>query len=177
MSYFIISAPSGCGKTTIIRHLMENAPYIRQSISLTTRPKREEEVEGLDYYFKTTQEFLNHVQADELLEHTKIFDHYYGTLRSELERLKDYHIIFDVDVHGMRRLKLELPEATSIFITPPSIDELKRRLCMRGQDSDDSIEKRMAHAREDLSYQDEYDYVILNDQLNLAIHEVQSIVA
>ena len=175
MSYFIISAPSGCGKTTVIRHLMESFSNIRQSISVTTRPKRAEEKESLDYYFKSKQDFLNHIKEGELLEYTKIFDHYYGTLRSELKRLEQFHIIFDVDIHGMRRLKEALPQATSIFITPPSIDELKRRLCVRGQDSHESIAQRLSHAKNDLAYQDEYDYVILNDQLPLALKEVQAI--
>ena len=177
MSYFIISAPSGCGKTTIIRHLISLAPHVRPSVSMTTRPKREEETEGVDYYFRTEAEFLNHIEKGNLLEYARIFDHYYGTPKSELERLENHHIIFDVDIHGMRQIKLHLPDAISIFIAPPSIDELKRRLLVRNQDSQTVIDQRMLHATQDLSYQEEYDYIILNDQLNEAIREVKSIVA
>lgn len=151
-------------------------PYVRLSVSMTTRPKRTSEVEGEDYYFCDEATFLQHIESDAFLEYAVIFGHYYGTQRSELVRLQDFHVLFDVDINGMRQIKENLPSAVSVFIAPPSIDALETRLLKRNEDSIPIIKQRLAHAKEDLSYRDEYDHIVLNDQLEDAIHNMAELV-
>ena len=177
MRYFIISAPSGCGKTTIIKNLLADHPNIRLSVSMTTRSKRASEVHGKDYYFGNDEMFQLLLEQDAFLEHTFVFGHYYGSPKSELKLLAGFQILFDVDVKGMRAIKSFLPDAQSIFIAPPSIQVLEQRLIGRGEDHPEIIAKRLVHAKDYLDFQSEYDYVILNDQLDVAIDMMSRIVS
>jgi len=174
--HFIISAPSGAGKTTLIRELLKTDPKFQLAVSMTTRPKRSLEMHGKDYYFSDHTQFQDHIVKGKFLEHAKIYSNYYGTPKSELLRLKDFSIIFDVDIHGMRQIKQNLPQVKSIFIAPPSLETLKQRLVSRAQDSHDVIQERVALAARDMSYQSEYDYVVLNDCLETATCDMKGIV-
>lgn len=173
MSHFIISAPSGAGKTTLTRELLQLYPNFRLSVSSTTRPKRSLEEDGKDYYFITEEHFKKCVHEDEFLEYAHVYDHYYGTLVSEVDRLKEFNVIFDVDVSGMRQIKSRFPDIISIFILPPSYEELERRLIQRNQDSTEVIHRRLIQARLEMSYKEEYDYVIVNDNIPNALRQIR----
>lgn len=176
----IFSAPSGSGKTTIVRELLKHFPQFEFSISATSRQPRGQEQNGIDYYFMTNEEFRQRVERDEFVEWEEVYaGTCYGTLKSEMERIwsKGNIIIFDVDVMGGINLKKLFGEdACSMFIMPPSVEELERRLRGRGTDSEETIQKRIAKAEFELSKSPEFDYTVVNDDLQVAIDEAKAII-
>lgn len=177
----IISAPSGSGKSTLIGRLMEDKSLrLEFSISATTRQPRGQEVDGKDYYFLTPETFRDFINANMFVEYEQVYqDRYYGTLYRELDRISDNgnNIIFDVDVKGGINLKKKFgSNALSIFIQPPSVEELRRRLEKRGTDSEEEISKRVAKAEEEMSHAAKFDHIVVNDDLEQATIELQGIV-
>ena len=176
----IFSAPSGSGKTTIVRELLKRFPRFEFSISATSRQPRGQEQNGVDYYFLTHEEFRARVERDEFVEWEEVYaGTCYGTLRSEMERIwsKDNIIVFDVDVMGGINLKsLFKDDACSIFIMPPSVEELERRLRGRGTDAEEVIRKRIDKAEFELSKSSQFDYTVINDDLAIAVEEAASII-
>lgn len=168
----IFSAPSGAGKTTIVRHLLSKFNRFEFSISATSRAPRGSEKHGHDYFFLSAEEFKKRIKDDEFVEWQEVYtDNFYGTLKSELDRIwaKDNVVIFDVDVVGGVNLKKMFPDCSlSIFIMPPSVSELRNRLVERGTDSLEAIERRVAKAEEELSYASKFDFVLVNDDLEAA---------
>ena len=176
----VLSSPSGAGKTTISRLLLERDSGLTMSVSATTRPIRTGEVEGKDYYFVDPTEFNLMVNKRELLEHAKVFDNYYGTPRAPVEQaLRDGHdIIFDIDWQGAQQLAQEAREdLVSVFILPPSTEELDRRLHSRARDPADVVAKRMARAPDEMSHWAEYDFIIVNHEIEQSVSQVQAILA
>jgi guanylate kinase len=174
----IVSAPSGAGKTTIVKHLLTlESLHLEFSISACTRPKREDETDGRDYYFMAVDEFKTKIDENQFLEWEEVYKgSYYGTLRSEVERIwkNGNHILFDVDVEGAVNLKQFFGEkALSVFIMPPSIEELKRRLEKRGMDSPEKIQKRINKAGYEIKYVTKFDRMIINDNLKKALKEAE----
>jgi guanylate kinase len=174
----VLSSPSGAGKTTLARRLLDSDPDISLSVSVTTRPKRPNEVDGRDYTFVTPDKFTAMAAKDEFFEHAVVFGNHYGTPKqpvlSTLGRGRD--VLFDIDWQGTQQLKERAREdLVSIFVLPPSHDELERRLKSRAQDSDDVVAKRMAEAAAEISHWPEYDYVVLNNDLDSAQAKVRSI--
>jgi len=172
----VFSAPSGSGKTTIVRHLLKQEELnLEFSISATSREKRGDEIDGKDYYFLSTQEFKNNIKSDTFLEWEEVYrDNFYGTLNSEVERIwaMGKHVIFDIDVSGGLRIKRKFPEqALAIFVKPPSIDELKIRLKKRKTESDDKINMRVAKASAELATAPLFDSIIVNSDLDDALKE------
>lgn len=177
----IISAPSGAGKSTIISHLLKRGVKLDFSISATTRKPRGKEQHGKEYYFLTNEEFDENIANDMFVEWEEVYTNQrYGTLKTELERIweKGYHVLFDVDVKGGINLKRKFgDDALSIFIMPPSIKELERRLIGRGTDSIDKIMMRVKKAKSEIDMADEFDYVVINDKLDKAVDEVYCLVS
>ncbi len=178
---YIFCAPSGSGKSTMVNHLLTNHPNLFElSISCTTRPPRGKEVHGREYYFITVEEFQNRIRNDEFIEYEQVYEGlYYGTLKEEIERIEraGKQVLFDVDVKGGINLKRILGDrATSIFICPPSIEELRRRLEGRGDTSPEMIEKRLAKAEEEMSYKPQFDRVVVNDNLQRAFAQLDAII-
>ena len=174
----VLSSPSGAGKTTLTRKLLESDSSVSMSVSATTRARRSNEVEGRDYLFVAPDKFEQMVSAGEFLEHATVFDHRYGTPRqpvlSALGRGRD--VLFDIDWQGAQQLKEKAREdLVSIFILPPTHDELERRLRERAEDSDAVVAKRMAKAASEISHWPEYDYVIVNNELGRAVEQVRAI--
>jgi guanylate kinase len=176
----IFSAPSGSGKTTIVRELLKHYTQFEFSISATSRAPRGVEQNGVDYYFLTQEEFAAKVASDSFVEWEEVYaGSYYGTLRSEMDRIwaKDNVVAFDVDVMGGIRLKeLFGEQACSVFVMPPSVEELERRLRGRGTDSEEVIQKRIAKAEFELSKSPEFDYTVVNDDLQVAVDEAAAII-
>ncbi len=176
----IFSAPSGSGKSTIVNHLIKKYPQLEFSISATCRAPRGEEKHGKEYYFLSQEDFAQRVRNDEFIEWEEVYaGTSYGTLKSEIERIwdKGHIIVFDVDVKGGVNLKKIFGEhALSIFVMPPSIDELRHRLVKRGTDSAETIEKRVAKAAEELEYAPKFDRIIVNDELTVALAEAEDVV-
>lgn len=176
----IFSAPSGSGKTTIVRELLKRFPRFEFSISATSRAPRGSEQHGVDYYFLSHEEFLERAKRDEFVEWEEVYaGTCYGTLRSEIERIwqKGNVILFDVDVIGGINLKRKFgDDACSIFIMPPSVEELERRLRGRGTDSEEVILKRIAKAEFEISKAAEFDFTVVNDKLDIAVDETTQIV-
>lgn len=176
----IFSAPSGSGKSTIINHLLKQELHLRFSISATSRAPRGTEKDGVEYYFLTPDEFRRRIAADEFLEYEEVYtDKFYGTLKSEVERILEEgdNVIFDVDVVGGCNIKKYYGDrALSIFVQPPSVDELRRRLEGRGTDAPEVIECRIAKAEYELSFASRFDVIIINDRLELAQKEVTEVV-
>ncbi|MFO1187630.1 MAG: guanylate kinase [Alphaproteobacteria bacterium] len=174
----VLSSPSGAGKTTLTRRLLEGDAGVRLSISVTTRPPRPAEEEGVHYFFRSTEEFGIMVNKGELLEHAKVFGHYYGTPRVAVEQALEtgIDVVFDVDWQGTQQLKQKAhDDLASIFVLPPSMRALEQRLRARGQDRGDIIAERMARAADEISHWAEYDYIIVNDDIDRAEAEVRSI--
>jgi guanylate kinase len=174
----VLSSPSGAGKTTLARSLLECDPDISLSVSVTTRAKRPNEVEGRDYLFVAPEKFAQMVAKEEFFEHAIVFGNHYGTPKqpvlSTLGRGRD--VLFDIDWQGAQQMKERAREdLVSIFVLPPSHDELERRLKLRAQDSDDVVAKRMAEAASEISHWPEYDYVIVNRDLDRALEKVRAI--
>lgn len=176
----IFSAPSGAGKTTIVHHLLHRKHKLEFSISATTRERRRIERDGKDYHYLTVEEFKNKIDNDEFVEWEEVYaNNFYGTLKSELERIwnDDAHVIFDVDVVGGINLKKYLGDrALSIFVKPPSIEALRDRLNSRDTETKESIERRLAKAEHEMSFADQFDEVLLNDNLHDAINRADELV-
>lgn len=178
---FVISAPSGAGKTSLVKALVPrlsklNIP-VGFSVSRTTRPQRPGEVDGKDYQFSTPEEFEVAINNNDLLEYAEVFGNHYGTSRQQVDDLRNSgkQVILEIDWQGAAQVKARAPEAVSIFILPPSVGELARRLNDRGQDSDEVIAKRLAEARADISHYDQADYVLVNDDFATALDELVAI--
>lgn len=171
----IVSAPSGAGKTTIVRHLLGRGLGLEFSVSATSRPRRGHEEDGKDYFFISEEEFRRRIAADAFVEWEEVYaGRFYGTLRSELARIwaMGGHPIFDVDVVGGLRLKeIFGGKALSVFVSPPTIEALEQRLQLRGTETPESLRVRMGKAAEELSYKGRYDYVLINDDMNQACEE------
>jgi guanylate kinase len=176
----ILSAPSGSGKTTIVRHLLDLGLGIEFSISATSREPRNNEKDGVDYYFIDPGTFLKKVEDGAFLEWEEVYAHqYYGTLRSEVERIrkKNNHVIFDIDVVGGLNLKREFgADALAIFVKPPSLEIMEKRLRVRGTDSEEQLQKRLSKAAHELPYADKFDHVILNNILSESLAEAEQCV-
>lgn len=178
----VFSAPSGSGKTTIVRHLLQQEELnLEFSISATSREKRGEEVDKKDYYFLSFEEFKKKIKNDEFLEWEEVYrDNFYGTLKTEVERIwaKGKHVIFDIDVSGGLRIKRKFPEKTlAVFVKPPSIDELKIRLKKRKTESDDKINMRISKASAELATAPLFDKIVVNENLEKALEESYNLVA
>lgn len=174
----VLSSPSGAGKTTISRALLEREPNLTMSISATTRAKRPGETAGVDYFFVDPTEFNLMVNRQELLEHARVFENYYGTPKAPVETAlaagKD--VLFDIDWQGTQQLSENArDDLVTVFILPPSTQELERRLNTRAQDPADVVAKRMARAADEMSHYPEYDYVIVNHDIELSVRSVQAI--
>jgi len=177
----VFSAPSGSGKTTIVRHLLEQPELnLEFSISATTREPRGEEIDGKDYYFIPLEEFKKHIKAEDFIEWEEVYrDNFYGTLKSEVKRIwdKGKNVIFDIDVAGGLRIKHKFPEETlAVFVKPPSVDELKRRLKERSTETDDKINMRIAKAHVELATAPQFDSIIKNYDLDVAKKEAYELV-
>lgn len=179
---FVFSAPSGSGKTTIVRHLLKQEKFnLEFSISATSRASRGEEVNGKDYYFISADDFKKKIKADEFLEWEEVYrDNFYGTLKTEVERIwaLGKHVIFDIDVVGGLRIKRKFPEETlAVFVKPPSVDELKIRLKKRSTESEDKINMRIAKASVELATAPQFDKIIKNYDLQVALQETENLVS
>jgi guanylate kinase len=177
----VFSAPSGSGKTTIVRHLLAQPDLnLEFSISCTTRAPRGEEIDGKDYYFISWDEFKKHIKAEEFVEWEEVYtDNFYGTLKAEVERIwaLGKHVIFDIDVAGGLRIKHKFPNETlAVFVKPPSVDELKRRLKQRSTESEDKINMRIAKASVELATAPQFDTIIKNYDLEVAKEEAYQLV-
>ena len=175
---FVLSSPSGAGKTTLSRMLVAETPALRMSVSATTRPMRPGEIEGKDYYFVDNQRFDAMIANGELLEWATVFDNRYGTPRAPVEAslAAGHDILFDIDWQGTQQLRSRSPsDVVSVFILPPSVQALEQRLHTRAQDSDDVIRGRMKKAGDEMSHFDAYDYIVVNDNIGIAFEAVKSI--
>ncbi|MGE5503547.1 MAG: guanylate kinase [Actinomycetota bacterium] len=176
----VMSSPSGAGKTTISRQLLARDPWIAMSVSATTRPPRPGEVDGKDYHFLTVERFHQMLEAGEFLEHARVFDNFYGTPKAPVEQVlaSGRDVLFDIDWQGTQQLAQNArADLVSIFVLPPSVEELERRLRSRAQDSDEVVRKRMAKAGDEMSHWREYDYIILNTEVERSVANVQAILA
>ncbi len=175
---FVVSAPSGAGKTSLLKALLARDDSLGLSVSHTTRAARPGERDGVDYHFVPMEEFQRMRDADAFLEWAQVFDNAYGTaeasVRAQLDLGRD--LILEIDWQGARQVRARLPRAISIFIVPPSVEALRQRLSGRGQDSGEVIERRMRDARSDITHYDEYDYLIVNDVFDDALNDLASVV-
>jgi guanylate kinase len=176
---FVIAAPSGAGKTTLVKALVTKHPELRFSISYTTRPKRRNEADGVDYRFVDARRFEALRSNGELLESATVFDNLYGTSREQVERhLREGHpVVLEIDWQGARQVRASMPDCITIFILPPSLEELERRLRDRRTDSDAVIDRRLRDAIGDMSHWEEFDYVIINDDLDRAVADIEAVLA
>jgi len=179
---FIISAPSGSGKSTLVNELRRAVARLDFSISYTTRPPRGSEQNGREYYFVSRQEFERMLAADEFLEHADVFGHYYGTAKRFLReaQARDNDLLLDIDVQGAAQIKQKMPEAVSVFVLPPSREELERRLRRRSQAehmaSEEVIQRRLHTASKEIENWPKYDYILVNDRLEYSIDQLKAIV-
>lgn len=174
----ILSSPSGAGKSSLTRALLEIDDNLRLSISATTRKPRPNEQEGVNYYFKTKSEFEELVKQNQFLEHAKIYDNYYGTPKKYIENLlnQGLDVLFDIDWQGARSIKQNAVNAVSIFILPPSLEVLEQRLRNRATDNEEAIQLRMASAQAEISHANEYDHIITNDDFNDTLQQIHAII-
>ncbi|MBM4338580.1 MAG: guanylate kinase [Deltaproteobacteria bacterium] len=175
---FIISAPSGAGKTTLVRRVMEELPGLRFSVSYTTRPPRASEKEGVDYHFVSRDVFQEMVTNEKFLEWAEVLGHCYGTAQVDVNSLESERIdlILDIDTQGAKKAKEKLASAILIFILPPSIDVLQERLLGRGLDSAETIQFRLAHAKNDIEEAHWYDHIIVNERVEEAVEKLKTII-
>jgi guanylate kinase len=176
---FVITGPSGVGKGTLIRGLMERLPRLELSVSATTRAPRPGEENGVDYHFLSSEEFERRVQAGDFVEHADYAGRRYGTLRSELDDwvAEGVPVVLEIEVQGARQVRVAMPEAVQVFIEPPSLESLRTRLIGRGTDDETEIERRLRVAQAEMLARDEFTYVVVNDRLEVALHELVKIVA
>ncbi|MGO2880146.1 MAG: guanylate kinase [Halomonas sp.] len=175
---FIVSAPSGAGKTSLVRELIESLDGIQVSVSHTTRVKRDGEVDSVNYHFTTVADFEAMIKRGDFFEYAKVFDNYYGTSREAVQTLlkAGQDVILEIDWQGAQQVREQMPEAVSIFILPPSLGELEHRLANRGTDEHAVIARRMRDAVSEMSHFNEYDYLVINDDFTTAFRELQSLV-
>ena len=175
---YVVAAPSGAGKTSLVKALMEREPRIQFSVSYTTRRPRPNEIPGRDYHFVSPERFQEMIDQKEFLEHAQVFDNCYGTgVRAVQEALSNgEQLLLEIDWQGARQVRSRIPEAVSIFILPPSRTALEQRLKGRSTDSDEVIQRRLRDAAEDLGHWREFDYVVINDRFEQAIEDLQAIV-
>ncbi|MFT5451172.1 MAG: guanylate kinase [Enterobacterales bacterium] len=175
---YIVSAPSGAGKTSLLKALTTKDDAILTSISSTTRLIRKGEVNNVDYHFVSIEEFNRLIEQGDFLEHAEVFGNFYGTSKNRLNEalIQGNDLVLEIDWQGAQQIRERLPEAISIFILPPSRDELANRLTGRGQDNADIIEKRMSSAIEEISHYNEYDFLIINDDFDIALSDLESII-
>jgi guanylate kinase len=176
---FVISAPSGAGKSSLVRALMEHEPGLRLSISYTTRPQRPGERHGQHYFFVPPERFEAMVEEGAFLEYARVFDNRYGTARGQVEAQLEqgYGVVLEIDWQGARQVRAAMPESVGIFILPPSRAELERRLRGRGTDSETVIRRRLADAPGDMSHWNEFDYVVVNEDFAAALQALRDIVS
>ncbi|ADG25373.1 guanylate kinase [Legionella pneumophila serogroup 1] len=175
---YIVAAPSGGGKTSLVKKLIEMVGEIEVSVSHTTRPMRPGEKEGVDYFFIDEEQFISMVNEGAFIEHAKVFNHWYGTSVVQINKRLQFGIdvVLDIDWQGAEQIRHAYPDAVSVFIIPPSLDALKERLMNRRQDKDHVISERMTKAQDELGHYPEFDYLIVNDDFEKAAMELQSIV-
>lgn len=175
---FVVSAPSGTGKTTVVEELVKVVPGLELSRSYTSRPKRSNETDGVDYNFVSREDFEQRIFRSEFLEHADVFGNYYGTCRVETEArlVSGRDLMLVIDVQGARQVRTQLPATVGIFVMPPSFQILERRLRQRSQDSDAAMARRLATAKSEVSAWEEYDYVVINDELGRCVNELAGIV-
>ena len=175
---FVISAPSGAGKTSLVRALMEREADLRFSVSYTTRAQRPGERHGQHYFFVTPEIFQRMIRDGAFLEHARVFDNFYGTARAQVQELLEqgHGVVLEIDWQGARQVRTAMPESIGIFILPPSRAELERRLRGRGTDSETVIRRRLADAATDMSHWDEFDFVVVNDDFAAALERLSEIV-
>ncbi|MDD2059550.1 guanylate kinase [Pseudomonas sp. GD03860] len=174
---YIVSAPSGAGKTSLVKALIDAQPSIRVSVSHTTRAMRPGEEHGVNYHFVDHAEFARMIDQGDFLEQAEVFGNFYGTSRSALQQTLDqgHDLILEIDWQGAQQVRKLMPEARSIFILPPTQEALRQRLTNRGQDSDEIIEGRMREAVSEMSHYDEYDFVIINDDFATALEDLKAV--
>jgi guanylate kinase len=174
---FVFAAPSGAGKTTLVHAIVTKHPELRFSISYTTRKPRINEANEVDYLFVTKEEFMRLRDEGEMLEYAEVFDNYYATSRSQVERhlAENRSVVLEIDWQGARQVRESMPECVSVFIMPPSMKELERRLRDRRTDSSEVIERRLRDARSDMSHWKEFDHVIINDDLGKAVADLEAV--
>jgi len=175
---FIIAAPSGCGKTSLVEALIKNAKNLCVSVSHTTRPPRPDEVNGINYYFVSIDEFKEMVKQNAFVEHAIVFDNHYGSSTKLIKEKLDegIDVILEIDWQGARQVKENMPNAISIFILPPSNEALLGRLKQRAQDDDETINKRMSDAQNQMQHFNEFDYLVINDDFNSALNDLNLII-
>ena len=172
-----VSGPSGVGKGTIVKRIIKERDDVVESVSCTTRPPRQGEVHGREYFFLSKEEFEKRIQENDFLEYDKHFENYYGTPKSFVEeQLKTKSVIMEIDVVGALNAKKSFPECKLVMVVPPSVDELKRRLSGRGSETEEQIQGRLARMEYELSHKDQYDYIIVNDDLEKAIADLCKII-
>lgn len=175
---FVISGPSGVGKGTIKDALLAQITEIKVSISATTRSPRVGEIDGNDYFFITEKKFQHLIEQGEFLEWAQVYSNMYGTPKRFVQHSlnQGHDVLLEIDIQGALQVKNTMPQGVFIFIAPPSMEELASRLCSRGKDSQDSIEKRLAGCQEEMSHKKDYDYLVVNDDIDQAVEKVKSII-
>lgn len=176
---FILSGPSGVGKGTVRKALFDQSTDLRYSISMTTRAPREGEVDGVDYFFKSRDEFEKLISEGQLIEHAEYVGNYYGTPRPYVEETLNQgkDVFLEIEVQGALKVRENFPQGVFVFLIPPSLEELKDRIVNRGTETEDKVKNRLLAAKEEIEMMDAYDYVVVNDQIDNAVSKVKSIVA
>jgi len=175
---FIIAAPSGCGKTSLVEALIKKTKNLCVSVSHTTRPPRPDEVNGINYYFVSINEFEEMIKNNAFVEHATVFDNHYGSSTKLIKEKLDegIDVILEIDWQGARQVKINMPNSISIFILPPSKEALLERLQQRAQDNDETINKRMSDAQNQMQHFNEFDYLVINDDFNSALNDLNLII-
>ena len=175
---FIVSAPSGAGKTSLVQALLEADQKLTVSVSHTTRPRRPREVAGVNYHFVDRKAFQRMIEADAFIEHAEVFGNFYGTSRESVQSAlaSGNDVVLEIDWQGARQVRERFSGSVSVFVLPPSVEELQRRLSNRGQDSAETVERRMRDALNELSHFDEYDYVVFNERFETALEDLRALI-